>query len=90
MGDVTREKDPLLQAKREGGSIAVVFTVSLRNIHQLTVKGVVDRRRYLSNNKLCLTVLALGIERQNADALLLARRVMGSTIVRFVISFQTR
>ena len=44
----------------------------------------------MSNSKLCLTVLALGIERQNADALLLARRVMGSTIVRFLIRFQTR
>ena len=44
----------------------------------------------MSNNKLCLTVLALDIERQNADALPLARRVMGSTIVRFLISFQTR
>ena len=37
MGDVTREQDPLFQAKQEGGSIAVMFTVSLRNINQLTV-----------------------------------------------------
>ena len=37
MGDVTREQDPLFQAKQEGGSIAVKFTVSLRNINQLTV-----------------------------------------------------
>ena len=28
----------------------------------------------MSNNKLCLTFLALGIERQNADALLLSIR----------------
>ena len=40
-----------------------------------------DKRRYLSDNKLCLNVLAPGIERQNADALLLARGVMGSTII---------
>ena len=39
-----------------------------------------DKRRYLSDNKLCLTVLAPGIERRNADALLFARCVMGSTI----------
>jgi len=43
----------------------------------------------LSDKKLCLTVLAPGIEQQNADALLLARGVMASTIVLFIISFQT-
>ena len=35
----------------------------------------------MSDNKLCLTVLAPGIERRNADALLLASGVMGSTII---------
>ena len=35
----------------------------------------------MSDNKLCLTVLAPGLEQWNADALLLARGVMGSTIV---------
>ena len=85
--------DPLLQAKQEGGKHRVCVywkSEEHKSVDCDNIKGVADRRRYLSNNKLCLTVLALGIERQNADALLLARRVMGSTIVRFLISFQTR
>ena len=41
----------------------------------------------MSDKKLCLTVLALGVEQRNADALLLVRGVMGSTIVQFVITF---
>ena len=41
----------------------------------------------MSDNKLCLTVLALGVEQRNADALLLVRSVMGNTIiVQFVRS----
>ena len=35
----------------------------------------------MSDNKMCLTVLAPGIEQWKAAALLLARGVMGSTIV---------
>ena len=35
----------------------------------------------MSNNKLCLAVMAPSIEWQNADALLLARGLTGSTIV---------
>ena len=35
----------------------------------------------MSDNKMCLTVLAPGIERWKATALLLASGIMGSTIV---------
>ena len=84
-------KDPLLPAKQAGGNHrGCCKSEEHKSVDRDNIKGVADRRRYLSNNKLCLTVLALDIERQNADALLLARRVMGSTIVRFLISFQTR
>ena len=84
-------KDHCFKLNKRVKSIGVVFTVSLRNIISWLTRllGVGDKRRYLSDNKLCLTVLAPGIELQNADALLLARGVMGSTIIWFVISFQT-
>ena len=53
MGEVTRKNDPLLQAKQEGESIAVVFTVSLRNINQLTVTTL---KGYPTGGGACQTI----------------------------------
>ena len=84
--------DPLLQAKQEGGEhkrCGYCKSEEHKSVDCDKIKGVAERRTYLSKNKCVLTVLLLGTVRQNADALLLASGVMGSTMVGFVISFQS-
>ena len=74
-------RDPLLQAKQEGGKHRVcVFCKSEEHKSDDCdkIEGVVDKRRYLSDNK-----LALGIHRAVPECRftrLLARGVKGSTI----------
>ena len=73
-------------------SIGGLFTVSLRNINQLTVTrlmGELTGEGTCQTKRCVLTELGLGIDRWNMDALLPAGGVMGSAIVQIVISFQT-
>ena len=91
LGDVTRRETYRFKLNRRVESIGGLFTVSLRNINQVTVTRL---KWGLTGEGTCqtiscvLTELALGIDRWKIDALLPARGVMRSTIVQFETSFQ--
>ena len=91
LGDVTRRETYRFKLNRRVESIGGLFTVSLRNINQVTVTRL---KWGLTGEGTCqtiscvLTELALGIDQSKIDALLPARGVMRSTIVQFETSFQ--
>ena len=92
LGDVTRRETYSFKLNRRVESIGGLFTVSLRNMNQLTVTRLKGELPEEGNSQLIscvLTELAIGIDRWNIDGLLTPRGVMGSTIVQFVIGFQT-
>ena len=92
LGDVTKRETYCFKLNRRVESIGGLFTVSLRNINQLTVTRVMGEltgEGTCQTKRCVLTELGLGIDPWNMDALLPAGGVMGSAIVQFVISFQS-
>ena len=84
LGDMTRETTYCFKLNKRVKDTGFVFTVSLKNINQLTatrIKGKPTGGGTCPTISCVSTVLAPGIEQQNADELLLARGTMGSTIV---------